>query len=138
MRRVERNLGCGARRVVGRAVVFAGGTDGITDMVEGLVGTVGGGRATRCAAKSARTLPLCDVSRPSMTCPFRVVLGAVVAVAQQVCHDRRGYLGDEVPQRGVPSTLMPRALSMVCVSRATGWQPCRRRCEGSAGCLDAR
>jgi hypothetical protein len=27
MRRVERNLGCGARRVVGRAVVFAGGTD---------------------------------------------------------------------------------------------------------------
>ena len=73
---------------------------GITDMVEGLVGAVGGGCA-RCAAKSARTLPLCDVSRPSVTCPFRMVLGAVVAVAQQVCHDRRGYLGDEVPQRGV-------------------------------------
>jgi hypothetical protein len=37
--------------------------------------------APRYAAKSVRTLPLCDVSRPSMTCPFRMVLGAVVAVA---------------------------------------------------------
>ena len=51
--------------------------------------------------KGARALSLCDVSRPSLTCPFRVVLGAVVAVAQQVCYDGRGCLGDEVLQCGV-------------------------------------
>ena len=61
-------------------MVFAGGTDRVTDMVEGWL-ALSAVVAPRYAAKSVRTLPLCDVSRPSMTCPFRMVLGAVVAVA---------------------------------------------------------
>jgi hypothetical protein len=73
---------------------------GITDMVEGWL-ALSAVVARVALQKGARALSLCDVSRPSLTCPFRVVLGAVVAVAQQICHDRRGYLGDEVPQRGV-------------------------------------
>ena len=119
MRRVERNLGCGARRVVGRAVVFADGTD--RDHRHGRRAGWRGRRWSRPVAlqKSARTSPLCDVSRPSVTCPFGMVLSAVVAVAQQVCHDRRGYVGDEVPQRGVACSEHADAQSarMVCVSR---------------------
>jgi hypothetical protein len=107
MGRVERNLGCRCPtrgRASGGVCWWIG--PGSPTWSKGWL-ALSAVVAPRCAARECPDLPLCDVSRPSMTCPFGMVLGAVVAVAQQVCHDRRGYLGDEVPQRGVADHQSP-------------------------------
>jgi hypothetical protein len=44
---------------------------------------------------------LCDVARPWLGRELCMSLGAVAAVAQEVGYYGRGYLGDEVLQRGV-------------------------------------
>jgi hypothetical protein len=95
MGRIERNLGCRCPtrgRASGGVCWWIG--PGSPTWSKGWL-ALSAVVAPRCAARECPDLPLCDVSRPSMTCPFGMVLGAVVAVAQQVCHDRRGYLGDE-------------------------------------------